>query len=613
MNYYLVAATGLKLEPLTFCSELEIEPFSEVLVSIGRKKAVKGFVIDKTQKPSFDTKEIESVLESKLTKFQIDLAKFISFYYTCEIGVCLGLFEPFLKTKIEATDKTYELANLSEQQKNALDFINSNQISVLFGDTGSGKSEIYISAIAEVLNNGKQALLLMPEISLTPQMKVRLEAYFKKGVGIWHSKISATKKKEILRDFFEGKIKLIAGARSALFLPFTNLGLIVVDEEHDDSYKSNSTPLYNARDLSIYMGNKHGIRVILGSATPSVTSFYKFPHFRLKGTFFNSKKSFIFDKNQTSLTKTVIENLNQSLKNNHQAVVFLPTRANFKFIRCSSCFESIKCPNCSVSMSLHKKLNALKCHYCNFTMPIPQSCPNCGGEILEAKKIGTSELVLQLSDILKNTKIAKFDRDEITTQNKLENLLKKFNNHEIDILVGTQMLSKGHDYHNVDLAVILGLDEHLEYADFKAREKTLALAIQVAGRSARSGCGTALIQTTQTEFFEKFINNYDEFIKDELSFRKEFAYPPFARLLRILIVNKSEQKAKEIENQILSKIKNIANIEIIGSGRALIEFLSMKYRRQILLRSSTHHNLIKASKIAASLGATVDMDPVNFT
>ncbi|QDS05145.1 primosomal protein N' [Campylobacter fetus] len=609
MNYYEIALSGLNLKPLTYESKFDIEIFSAVSVKV-KNRICNGFVIKSVEKPKFKTSAILEILPQKLTQIQIKLAEFISRYYTCEIGVCLGLFEPYY----EISNMNYSFIKspeLSQKQQNALEFIKQNSVSLLFGDTGSGKSEVYISLIKEVLNENKQALLLMPEISLTPQMQTRLESYFGSSVGIWHSKITPKNKKILLERFFRGEIKLIAGARSALFLPFWNLGLIVVDEEHDDSYKNSSEPYYNARDLSVYLASFGDIRVVLGSATPSVSSFFKFKHFRLKGTFFDSKKEFIYDNFSTALSNLIIENIDKTLKMEKQAVIFLPTRANFKFLTCISCFNSIKCPFCSVSMSLHKKTGSLKCHYCGFSTAIPNSCPKCGSDMLEANKIGTSELVLSLEKAFPNAQIAKFDKDEITTQNKLTTLLKNFNNKKIDILVGTQMLSKGHDYHNVDLAVIMGLDEHLEYADFRAREKTLALAMQVAGRAARVGEGRVIIQTNKSEFFQEYLEDYDKFLEDELESRNPL-YPPFVRLLRIVIEDKNEQNALKFEKDILLNLKDISNLEIIGHGKALIEFIALKYRRSILLRSDSHIPLLKAAKIARNYGAHADIDPVNF-
>ncbi len=447
-----------------------------------------------------------------------------------------------------------KIPNLTPAQEQARKFAEANETSLIFGDTGSGKSEIYIALIAQALAAGKQALFLMPEISLTPQMTKRLQSYFGERLGVWHSKISPKKKREILAKFNAGEIRLIAGARSALFLPFSDLSLIVVDEEHDDSYKSAAAPRLNARDAAIFVGKKLGIRVVLGSATPALSTYAKQPHFRLRGTYFSSAKRFIFDESETGLSLKILTEIGRSLEAGKQAVVFLPTRANYKYMVCENCGQIVRCPFCAVGMSYHADAAALKCHYCGFSTFYRASCENCGGEVMQARKIGTGELAAQLAARFPSARIAKFDRDEITTQRKLEALLNNFNAHKIDILVGTQMLSKGHDYHGVDLAVIMGIDEHLSYPDFRAREKTLALAMQVAGRAGRSGQGRVVIQTRQSGFFRDYIENYDDFLRDEAEFR-EGLYPPYMRLLRVLISHKNEKAASEIMNVALELLR----------------------------------------------------------
>nr|WP_295098737.1 primosomal protein N' [uncultured Campylobacter sp.] len=447
-----------------------------------------------------------------------------------------------------------KIPSLTPAQEQARKFAEANETSLIFGDTGSGKSEIYIALIAQALAAGKQALFLMPEISLTPQMTKRLKGYFGERLGVWHSKISPKKKREILAKFNAGEIRLIAGARSALFLPFSDLGLIVVDEEHDDSYKSAAAPRLNARDAAIFVGKKLGIRVVLGSATPALSTYAKQPHFRLRGTYFSSAKRFIFDESETGLSLKILTEIGRSLEAGKQAVVFLPTRANYKYMVCENCGQIVRCPFCAVGMSYHADAAALKCHYCGFSTFYKASCENCGGEVMQARKIGTGELAAQLAARFPSARIAKFDRDEITTQRKLEALLNNFNAHKIDILVGTQMLSKGHDYHGVDLAVIMGIDEHLSYPDFRAREKTLALAMQVAGRAGRSGQGRVVIQTRQSSFFRDYIENYDDFLRDEAEFR-EGLYPPYMRLLRVLISHKNEKAAGEIMNVALGLLR----------------------------------------------------------
>lgn len=509
-----------------------------------------------------------------------------------------------------------KIPNLNQDQQEALNFAKIHKTSLIFGDTGSGKSEIYFSLIREYLLAGKQVLLLMPEISLTPQMTKRLKSYFGEKFGVWHSKITPKKRGEILQKFQSREINLIAGARSALFLPFSELGLVIVDEEHDDSYKSAQNPHYNARDLAVFLAGKFDIKVVLGSATPSVVSFKKQPHFRLRGTFFKSEKKFIYDESETGLSDAILGELTASFTGGKQAVVFLPTRANFRYLSCRECGSTIKCPFCSVGMSFYKKRNLLKCQYCGFTTSATCSCEKCGSEMIEAKKIGTDELTEALRSAFPAARIEKFDRDEITTQNKLEKTLKAFNAGEIDALVGTQMLSKGHDYHNVDLAVIMGVDELLNFPDFRARERTLALAMQVAGRAGRSGEGRVVVQSRQREFFENFITDYDAFLAEEIAAREPI-YPPFARLLRVVVSEKSEQAAKQRLEFCVAELENLraaeTSLEIVGHGKCAIEILGGKYRFEILLRCASHAPLIKAARICAAHGFDVDMDPINFS
>ena len=617
MHYYILAFYGLNLAPLTYESDQKLEKFQGVKASL-RGKILTAFIIKETGKPEFKTSKILEILPINLTSMQSELAIFISKYYTCELGVSLNLFEP---NDTIATDQIYENQNfnvapkLSEKQQEALDFINKRKISLIFGDTGSGKSEIYIAKIREILNAGSQALFLMPEISLTPQMQKRLEGFFGEAVAVWHSKITLKKKEQILKDIKSGKVRLVAGARSALFLPLEKLKLIIIDEEHDDSYKNTgSKPHYNARDLALFLTSKFDLQVVLGSATPSLTSFYKQEHFRLKGTYFDSQKNYIFDESETGISEILKDEISKTLANKKQTVICLPTRANFKYLVCKNCGETLKCPFCSIGMSYYKKQNVLKCQYCEHKMAVPKICHQCGSEMIEAKKIGTSELLERLQAEFANARIAKFDRDEITTQNKLVKALKEFNDGKIDILLGTQMLSKGHDYHNVELAVIMGFDELLNFPDYKARERTLALAMQVAGRAGRNGAGRVIIQSKQREFFESYISDYDAFLKDEIGYR-EGLYPPFTRLLRIIISHKDEHIVKNTMNEFVQRIEPLRSdeLEIIGYGKCQIEYLGSKFRYEILLRSNSHIPLLKAASLCKSELSDIDIAPVNFS
>ncbi len=341
-----------------------------------------GVVLSIVDEPDFKTNEILEVLEFYYDSKQLALAKFIATYYVCSLGDAFSLMTPFTHSKVEfeREDESYDFKteiNLSSKQEEALEFLKKHKVSLLFGDTGSGKTEIYMKQFEEMINSSVQSIFLMPEISLTPQMELRLKEHFGESVVMWHSKLTPLGKKKAMAKIYSGEAKIVAGPRSCLFLPIKNLGLIVVDEEHDDSYKSSSRPRYNARDIAIYMGKLYDVPVLLGSATPSLSSYVKFPHVRLKGGYVKSHKTFVYERSIETLSPLIFESLKRTLEKKEQSIVFLPTRANFKYLICGDCGHTYECAFCSVGMSLHHKSRAMKCHYCNFTQAIPQVCCEC--------------------------------------------------------------------------------------------------------------------------------------------------------------------------------------------------------------------------------------------
>ncbi len=580
-----------------------------------KKREKRAIVFKKVEKPSFECEEIIEISNLFLPKSYFKIISFISEYYISSFSQAADLFIPFRDDQIPPKKESYLFSNLtlSKEQQKAYEFIKKNQISLLFGDTGSGKTEIYMKLFEDMVKEGKSSIFLLPEIALTPQMQKRLEERFKNRVAIWHSKISKKKKEEILEKIYKGETLIVAGARSALFLPLLNIGLIVVDEEHDESYKSNSAPRYNARDLAIYFGKHIGAKVLLGSATPSLGSYFRYPFFRLKGSYFKSKKKFIFERSESKITPLILEKIENTLKNSSQAIVFLPTRANFKYLICKNCSKAVECPYCSVGMSVHFDKNLMKCHYCGFSQRIPSFCPECKSLDLISQRIGTAEVAEELKKRFPDAKIQKFDRDEITSDRKLRKILKDFNEKRIDILVGTQMLSKGHDYHNISLAVILGIDNVLYTADYRAKEKALSLLFQIAGRSGRKEEGEVLIQTLNEDFFSKYIKDYELFLKEEINYRKDI-YPPFVRLLRIIVSLKDEKEALKQAKKTLECLfqKKQKEVEIVGFAPALIYKISSKYRYNILLRSKSPTALIKTAMACKCRFCQMDMDPLHF-
>ena len=601
MRYFNIAILNTPTI-FTYQSSFDLKKGDVVKIFL-REKEVLGYVVEEVNKPNFECKDvIEKVWEFN-ENYQ-DIIEFISKYYFSSIGEAAGLFYMIenKKPKIGDECKIGVNVNLTEKQKKAFEFLKKHDISILFGDTGSGKTEIYIKLIEEAINSNKQSLFLLPEIAITSQMEKRLKKHFKDLVEIWHSKITKKKRNEILRKLVDGKIKVIAGARSALFLPFSNLGLIIVDEEHDDSYKSEQIPKYNAKDLAIYFGKILKAKVVLGSATPLVSDLYKFPYFRLKGTFYNTTKKRIFVEN---FNEIIISKIKEKLTQKKQVIIFVPTRAHFKYMICKNCGEAIKCKYCDVGMSLHKDKLALKCHYCNYTQRIPNICPNCGGSEFLNERKGTSEIVEELREIFPRAVIEKFDRDILTSKSRVDKILKRFSNKEIDILVGTQMLSKGHDYPEVALSIVLDIDFILNSADFRARERAFSLAKQVEGRAGRKEDGEVIIQTLNKEFFNR---DFDDFYEEEIEFREALFYPPFSRICKIEFVDKKKEVAKRNMKEFLDCIGE--REEILGYGEAPIFKLQNKYRYYVLFKGKNLHKIIYPCIDLSK--AKADMDPVSF-
>lgn len=635
VHYYHIVPIGLKSPILTY-SSLE-ECHKDELCSINvRNKQYLGVVLESTPKPTFECKELQKT-HLRFLPYQKMLADFIMQYYCVNLGEAYGLFTPFDETLCMADkdckDSMLEIsphARLNQMQNDALCFLKQHKNPLLFGDTGSGKTEIYIHLIAQTLNAGQNALFLMPEIALTPQIESRLRAVFGDMVGIWHSKIAKAQKKNFLARLHSGDIRVIAGARSAFFLPVKNLGLIIVDEEHDDAYKSQSTPHYNARDLALYLGNKSEILVILGSATPSVSSYFYAREqqslYRLKGQYFASKKHIKIlasdkiaescDTQSTPLPTAIVEKIRQKLEKKEQVIVFLPTRAHYKMLICQTCGNGVECDFCSVNMSLHLDKNALICHYCHWSRAIPRVCPQCGSENLGSFRIGTAQVAQSLQTTFADSKIALFDRDNITTHKKLKDTLKAFNAGEIDILVGTQMLSKGHDYHNVNLAVVLGIDYVLKSSDYRCNERAVSLLHQISGRAGRKYDGEVWIESVNGAFLEQFLGDYEDFLRFELKHRPHI-YPPFVRLATLSFADKSEKKALEKLAKVRQLLQEypLGQVEIVGDCKALLERLYDKYRFVLLLRSASTRELVRLLhyvRLQTENLCEIEIDPLNI-
>jgi len=606
MNYYLIAIINSNQSFIySFAGYLPVG----LVVKVPLRSVIKdGIVISQTKKPTaYKTKDILSVTEYYIDKKEFQIAQFIASYYFCDLPQSLSIFVP-----CKGGAKEFKLQNkinkpmLTKAQVRALKGLKHSPISLLFGVTGSGKTEVYISYIYEILMQNKTALVLMPEISLTPQIEKRLQNFFGDIVGVWHSKLTKAQKRKFLQKLNEGKIGLVVGARSALFLPLQNLGLIVVDEEHDDSYKSSQKPRYHARDMAIYKANLLKIPIVLASATPSLSSYVKFHTVKLSSSYIQTQKSYQFIKGD-EFDEYLLHKLLANKEN--QSIIFIPTRGNFKYLKCTSCGKFIKCPFCSVGMSLHRKKNAMVCHYCHFTQPIPQRCPNCQELSLISKRMGTAEVMRRLEPY-RQINAKQFDTDTISTNKKLKALLESFESGETNVLVGTQMLSKGHDYPNVTLSIILGIDFLLSQADYRAREKTMGLFLQIAGRCGRNKNATVITQTANKDFFLRYKDDYEAFLQDEIEFRKQL-YPPFKTLAKLLFSDKDAKKAEDRMEAVVEKLQKV-DVEIVGYGANLIEKIANRYRYNILLRADSKQQMLNVIAMVQDGGFEVDMDCIHF-
>ncbi len=480
------------------------------------------------------------------------------------------------------------------------------KVYLLHGVTGSGKTQVYIELVKKTLALGKTAIILVPEISLTPQITTRLFNNFGDTVALIHSKMSPGERFDSWQKILKGKAKVVVGARSALFSPMKNIGLIVVDEEHDSSYKQDESPKYQARDAAIIKAKFSGCPIILGSATPSVESMFnvhlkkfsllklperiddaKLPRITLVNVIEEKKRK----RMENIFSQTLLEKIDDRLKKK-EGVIILQNRRGFATqLYCVDCGELETCNNCSVSMVYHINQNLLQCHYCGFTRKVPEACSNCGSKQLKYFGTGTERVEDELAYYFPNTSISRVDSDSISKKGSLGEILAKFKSGETDILVGTQMVAKGLDFSRVTLVGVVSAETSLWLPDFRADERTFQLLTQVSGRAGRSKVeGEVLIQAQNHKHFalQKVLeNDYDGFYKKEIADRERMGYPPFTRLCLIEMKDKDHGKVKrgitDFYNELLAYKKYV---KITPPSTAIIARLKGEYRYQVLIKSN---------------------------
>lgn len=518
---------------------------------------------------------------------------------------------------------------LSEVQGNALKEIHNHwkslSTTLLHGVTGSGKTLIYIQLIREALEQNKQVLFLLPEIAITTQIVSRLRAFFGEELGVYHSRFSNNERVEVWKKVSTHQYKIILGARSAVWLPFQNLGLIIVDEEHDSSYKQfEPAPRFNARDLVIYMAHLFKSKVLLGSATPSIESTRnaetgKYGYVRLNERYQNvsmPKIEIVSAKNtqvglSSMLTINLLEGIQNSLNLGKQVILFQNKRGYAPFLICGQCGWVAHCKFCDVSLTYHKSTDKLHCHYCGNRSSVLKNCPQCGALKLTSKSFGTEKIEEELKRIFPKLRIGRMDWDSMRGRNKHAQLIDDFTQGRIDILVGTQMVVKGLDFENVGLVGILSADSLLSFPDFRVNERAFQLMEQVSGRAGRvDGEGKVIIQSFNLKHPVLFwVQNHDfrSFYQTELASRQEFGYPPFLRMIKIVCRHRDEKKVIKGAEILAAELFKIEHIQLQGPSAALIPRVRNNYLHEIWLKIPNDAKLIKVikEKIVISINITL--------
>ena len=552
---------------------------------------------------------------------------------------------PLQNKQIKNTSKlklTEEQQNAFQQVSYAIDNNAYNQF-LLYGVTGSGKTEVYLQLIDKVVKQDKTAIVLVPEISLTPQMLDRFISRFgKETIAVLHSKLSIGERHDEWEKIKEGKAKIVIGARSAIFAPVQNLGIIIIDEEHDSSYKSESSPKYNAKEIAKKIAKEENIPLLLGSATPDLSTYYKAQQgkitiLELTKRANNSSlpkveiidlKQELANGNRSMLSFELYQSIEENLKNKLQTILFLNRRGYSTFIMCRNCGYTVKCKNCNISMTYHSYENKLKCHYCGYEEKLVKTCPECGSDKIRYFGTGTQKLEQEIHKQFPQAKTIRMDVDTVTKKNSHEEILNKFKNEDVDILIGTQMVVKGHHFPKVTLVGVIAADSSLNIDDYRATERTFQILTQVAGRAGRENLpGKVIIQSYNPENFS--IQNaqkqdYEEFYQTEIALRKQLKYPPFCDIIIIGFNSSSEEEIKKVANIAYEEVEKNLNkdeFKVFKPMPSPIDKIQNKYRWRIIIKGNMNeeannvlNNLLKNiyDKDFKNTKISIDVNPNNM-
>jgi len=507
---------------------------------------------------------------------------------------------------------------------------------LLYGVTGSGKTEVYLQSIQRVLQEGKEAIVLVPEISLTPQMVKRFKGRFGEQVAVMHSGLSAGEKYDEWRKILRKEVKVVVGARSAIFAPFENLGIIIIDEEHETSYKQEDNPRYHARDVAIERARYHQCPVILGSATPSLESFaraqkgvYKLLSLpnrmnnqALPSVEIVDMREELRNGNRSMFSQALLEKIKDRLEKKEQIVLFLNKRGHSSFVMCRDCGYVVNCPNCDISLTYHRFDQHMKCHYCGYETQVPNTCPECGSGHIRYFGTGTQKVEEELAKVIPEAKVIRMDVDTTSRKGSHERLLDQFQDGHADILLGTQMIAKGLDFPNITLVGVLSADTMLNLPDFRSSEKTFQLLTQVSGRAGRHElAGEVIIQTYSPEHYSVELagqQDYDKFYEREMMVRKLHRYPPFYYITLVTVSHENVMKTVSVTEKITAFIRSRLSSEAIclGPVASPIPRINNRYRYQCLIKYKREPGLNKTLKFVmdqyqqeiASKGLQISID-----
>jgi len=595
-----------------------------------QREAVLSFFQLSANKKPIKAKDLEEQANVSATIIKSLVDKNIFEFYQIQID------------RISFKGTTNDLKKLNKFQEFALKEIKetftTKDVTLLHGITSSGKTEVYAKLIQEVLDAGKQVLFLLPEIALTTQIITRLQVYFGNQISVFHSKYSMNERVEVWRNVLENKSKagILLGARSALFLPFSNLGLIVVDEEHETSYKQfEPSPRYNARDAAIVLAKLHAAKILLGSATPSLESYFNTAQNKYGLVALNRRhgdvqlpKIELIDVKEKQRKKEMKGHfsdrmlllIQEALDAKEQVILFQNRRGYSPVVECKTCGVSPECPNCDVTLTFHKFKQELRCHYCNYQRAMPNSCGACGSNTLDTKGFGTEQIEMELKVLFPDFKIGRMDLDTTRGKHGYQKIITAFESKEIDILVGTQMLSKGLDFENVSLVGILNADTMLNFPDFRAHERAYQMMVQVSGRAGRSKKqGNVAIQTYNPNhqiLQQVSTTRYAEMYKEQLQERWQYKYPPYYRLIKITLKHRDYSKVDKGIDWLAKALQQSFGEFVLGPTAPAVSRIRNQYIKNLVIKIPPKQSLVNTknqiTKIRNTFEAVSDFRPIRF-